>query len=1094
MRLPEPREVATRRRNQLLRALLLTALLFGSFELSSANGADLKPITFLGDKDYPPIAYLEDGLAKGMDVDLARALGQRLQREVRIELMDWNPAQEKILRGEGDGLLGTSITEERRKLFDFAAPTFTREFGLLVRKGDVTVRGATDLKGKKVGVTAGGFPRRFLETRPGINLVVIDNYQDGFKRLNAETIDVLAADLWVAAYLMEKSGIRGVTIVGKPFATAPSALAVKKGNAALLEEINRGVQLLKADGKVREIEEQWKPQEMLFVSREKARILFTLLAVVLFVILLVVMGVWILTLKKQIRVRRAAESSLRASEERFQLAVRGSADGLWDRNILTNEVFFAERYRELLGYSANEFPGEFASFESSLHPEDKERVLRMVAAHLERREPYDAEYRLRTKSGDYRWFRGRGQAIWDEQGRAVRMAGSITDVTERKQAEEGLNLLQMITMDVTVAKDLPSALEVVLRRVCEKTGWALGQAWIPNAAGTALGCCPAWFAPAATLGDFRTASTETSFDSGSGLPGRVWECRQPIWVRDVTMDLNFPRAEAAQKAGLKAGLGVPILSGDEVLAVLEFFLKEPRSEDEHLVKMIGAVAAQIGLVIERKRAEEQLRWSEEQLRLLLDSTAEGIFGVDLQGRCTFCNAAGVRLLGYESPADLLGREMHSLIAHSRIDGTPYPGSECPVVQSLQSGSRVSAGDDVFWRKDRTNFPAEYWSYPIYRECKHIGAVVTFLDITERKRAEEALRKSEEKFSKVFASAPAAMAVTRPSDQRILDVNREFTRLLGYSREEAIGHSTVELGLFLNPQDREHLLQIMSRDGDAKDFELHLRARNGSIVIGRYAGQLADVNGEMLALSAFVDITARKRAEEEVRASREQLRALAGRLQDVREEERTRIAREIHDVLAQELTGLKIDLGWLGKRLPDPEVDRRTLAEKVAALSGVVDTAISTVQKIAAELRPVVLDSLGLSAAIEWQAEEFQQRTGIQCEVIVPDEDLPLSRECATGIFRIVQESLTNVIRHSHATIVEIILEWDDDQLRLLVQDNGVGFDEAKMKDRHSLGLLGMKERALLLGGQFEIRGAPGKGTRVSVTIQAGRASMSSGAS
>jgi PAS domain S-box-containing protein len=509
--------------------------------------------------------------------------------------------------------------------------------------------------------------------------------------------------------------------------------------------------------------------------------------------------------------------------------------------------------------------------------------------------------------------------------------------------------------------------------------------------------------------------------------------------------------------------------------------------------MIGAVAAQIGLVIERKRAEERLRWSEEQLRLLLDSSAEGIFGVDLQGHCTFCNAAGVRLLGYERPADLLGREMHSLIAHSRIDGTPFPSVECPVVQSLQSGTPVSAQNDVFWRKDGRSFPVEYWSYPIFREGTHIGAVVTFLDITERKRAEAALRESEEKFSKVFASAPAAMAVTRPSDQRILDVNREFTRLLGYSREEVIGRSTVELGLFVNPEDRERLLKIIASDGDLKDLELHLRARDGSVVIGRYAGQLAEVNGEILLLSAFVDITARKRAEEEVRASREQLRALAGRLQEVREEERTRIAREIHDVLAQELTGLKIDLGWIGKRLPNPEVDRGTLAEKFAALSGMIDTAISTVQKIAAELRPVVLDSLGLSAAIEWQAEEFQQRTGIRCEAIVPDEDLPLSRECATGIFRIVQESLTNVIRHANATSVEIILEWDEDQFRLLVQDNGTGFDQANMKDRHSLGLLGMRERTLLLGGQFEIRGLPEKGTRVSVTIPRESPSIAVGA-
>ncbi|MDB6036586.1 MAG: signal transduction histidine kinase, partial [Verrucomicrobiales bacterium] len=244
------------------------------------------------------------------------------------------------------------------------------------------------------------------------------------------------------------------------------------------------------------------------------------------------------------------------------------------------------------------------------------------------------------------------------------------------------------------------------------------------------------------------------------------------------------------------------------------------------------------------------------------------------------------------------------------------------------------------------------------------------------------------------------------------------------------------------------------------------------------------NGKRYLLTNIIDITARKRAEEEVRASREDLRALAGRLQDVREEERTRIAREIHDILAQELTRLKIDLGWLSKRLSPStrEVDREKLFEKVTSLTGFADKTINTVQKIAAELRPVVLDSLGLSAAIEWQAEEFRERTGIACEAIVPEEEFTLPRESATSIFRIVQESLTNVIRHAHATRVEIILETENDTLRLLVQDNGIGFNAVQMRDPHSLGLLGMRERALLLGGRFEISGIPGKGTRVSVTM------------
>jgi PAS domain S-box-containing protein len=616
-------------------------------------GAEQLPLVFLGDKDYPPVAYLEDGIAKGMDVDLAKALAAPIRREIRIELMDWNLAQEKVLKGEADGLLGLSISDERRRVFDFAEPTFTREFGLVVRRGEMSIHDAGDLKGRNVGVTAGGFPRKFLETQPGVNLVLINNYQDGFDRLVAGTIDAMAADLWVAACLMEKGGIRGVIIVGKPFTTAQGAIAVGKGNVDLLTEINRGISALKADGKISKIQNDWRPQEMVFASREQIRGKVTQGVGTIMIILLGVMAIWIFTLEKQMRIRRKAESALRTSEERFQLAVRGSTDGLWDRNILTNEVFFSDRYRELLGHSADEFPGDFASFESCLHPDDKDRVLKMVTAHLEQRQPYDAEYRLRTKSGEYRWFRGRGQAIWNKQGQAVRMAGSITDITERKRSEEQVNLLQMITMDVAAAADLPSALEVVLRRVCEKTGWALGQAWVPNRDKTGLECCPAWFAPNAALEDFRVSSTGTSFPPGIGLPGRVWESRQPVWVQDVTLDTNFPRAEAARKSGLKAGLAVPILSGDEVIAVLEFFLSEPRSEDERLVNVITAVAAQIGLVMERKRAEEELRESEAQFRAIFENAAIGVSLANLSGRLVKCNPALQHLLGY-TEAELLG--------------------------------------------------------------------------------------------------------------------------------------------------------------------------------------------------------------------------------------------------------------------------------------------------------------------------------------------------------------------------------------------------------------------------------------------------------
>ena len=162
-------------------------------------------------------------------------------------------------------------------------------------------------------------------------------------------------------------------------------------------------------------------------------------------------------------------------------------------------------------------------------------------------------------------------------------------------------------MEVAAASDLACALEVVLHRVCEKTGWALGQAWVPSQDGTVLECGPVWYGDEANLKSFRAASEECNFVRGIGLPGRVWALQKPAWVEDVRNDPNFPRMEAAKTVGLRTGVGIPILSGDHVIAVIEFFMHESRTANERLVKVITAVAAQLDMVMERKRRGRRAR-------------------------------------------------------------------------------------------------------------------------------------------------------------------------------------------------------------------------------------------------------------------------------------------------------------------------------------------------------------------------------------------------------------------------------------------------------------------------------------------------------
>jgi signal transduction histidine kinase len=230
-------------------------------------------------------------------------------------------------------------------------------------------------------------------------------------------------------------------------------------------------------------------------------------------------------------------------------------------------------------------------------------------------------------------------------------------------------------------------------------------------------------------------------------------------------------------------------------------------------------------------------------------------------------------------------------------------------------------------------------------------------------------------------------------------------------------------------------------------------------------------------------TERRRAEERLRDSHEQLRALSVYLQYVREEERTRIAREVHDELGQALTALKLDLALVSSRL---QRSQRPVLDKLQTMSDHVDATIQSVRRIATELRPGILDDLGLVAALEWQANEFQNRTGIACHVSSTLQDTQLDADLNTAFFRIFQETLTNIMRHANATRVDVNSTQENGRLVLTVQDNGRGILPGEIKDRRSIGLLGMEERAALLGGEFEISGEPGRGTTVTVKIPLAR--------
>ena len=243
-------------------------------------------------------------------------------------------------------------------------------------------------------------------------------------------------------------------------------------------------------------------------------------------------------------------------------------------------------------------------------------------------------------------------------------------------------------------------------------------------------------------------------------------------------------------------------------------------------------------------------------------------------------------------------------------------------------------------------------------------------------------------------------------------------------------------------------------------------------------------GELVGYKGTVqDITERKQAEEELKKSKDRLRALSARIQSVREEERENISREIHDDLGQQLTGLKLDLAWLSRHL---NPDQSELNDKAKSMAQLIDHTVRTIRRISTELRPRILDDFGLVAALEWQAQEFANKTGITCRFRATVQELDLKADLSIAVFRIFQEALTNIARHSRATRVQASLQSDPKGLVLTIRDNGQGISEQEIDRSSSLGLVGMRERALIIGGTVAIQGKKGKGTSVILRLPAAK--------
>ena len=360
------------------------------------------------------------------------------------------------------------------------------------------------------------------------------------------------------------------------------------------------------------------------------------------------------------------------------------------------------------------------------------------------------------------------------------------------------------------------------------------------------------------------------------------------------------------------------------------------------------------------------------------------------------------------------------------------------------------------------------------------------EITERKQAEEKVKQSE---SQLAEAQHLAHVGSWDWDLRSNTVSwsDELYRIFGLQPGEIdVAHEAMS---FIHPEDRDVVgSAVKSSIKNRKPYSFYyrvLRPDGDERIVHSRGHIVCDEKGDPLRVfGATQDVTELKRAEEKLKATSEPLRALSARVQAAREEEGARIAREIHDELGSALTSLRCGLDELDSILSTTATKSEaiTLRRKIAALTTLVEGTVHTVQRISLELRPSILDGMGLVATIEWETQKFEARTGISCHVDSFVRDVHLTREQSTAVFRIFQEALTNVIRHAEATTVDITVKEQKGEFILQLEDNGKGMKEAEISGTESLGLLGMRERAHLMGGEVSITSAEGGGTVVAVHV------------
>jgi PAS domain S-box-containing protein len=830
-----------------------------------------KPVLFLGNQSLPPMNYMKNGRPTGIVVDLAQALARRMRYPVEIRLMDWSEAQRRVLDGQADALLQINANPERRTLYDFSDPLLASEFTIFTAANRQGVASKLDLRGLKVAVEEKGLPILLLREDPNIIVTVVPDFVQGFKMLTAGAIDAVVADRWVGCYVLAENGIRGVKVIEDPIKRSDSAIAVKKGNTKLLNDINEALAAIKRDGEYDKILEGWRPKEVIFKTREQLRLetMHWLIATISLALLVACIGIFVQA--KGIQRRKLTEAALRNSQAMLNLVLDTVPQAIYwkdrdGRYLGCNRVFAG-----LVGLRDDERIVGKTNFDLPWSREKAEAYSSNDQEVLESNHPKRSLIELLKQTDGARiWIDAVKIPLTDENGRPFAVLGVSEDITERKKDEktlkETISLLENLgRLDEIIRKTpdmeqmMSEALNVVLDALEADRAWLTYPCDVDS---------EFWRVPLErTRPDWPGGGSSQKQFPLTPINRELWRrflaSENPV---EVGPGGDTPVEQALREEyGVKSYLALalhPKMDKPWLFGVHQCSRERVWTEREKTLLL--AMGGRIQDALTNLLFLRGLRENEERFRALVEQAQDAIFVHDLEGRFLLVNQRACDALGYS-------RDEFSTLTVQDIDLDFVSRKDPETIWSDLPRTFESRHK----KKNGNMIPVEVRLSRILYGDRHVIHAAA-RDITKRKKAQQALAEAEARYRSIFENAVEGIFQAK-IDGTIVVANPALARLYGYdSPERFLEELKNTPPLYEDTRDRERWLAELFEKGYVKNFEVQLRRRDGVIVWSSSNARLVrDEHGAPVYIEGSVqDISERWFAEQALAASEEQFRTVA----------------------------------------------------------------------------------------------------------------------------------------------------------------------------------------------------------------------------